>query len=132
MGLEAYRRAQKVTESPRETEYRLFSQITGALIKAKDSKAAGAALVDVLDWNRRLWSTLASDCASPGNALPQELRAQIISLGLWVSRYSSDVAIGRGDIDDLIEVNRAIMEGLAMRPNPPSASASISMSKSAA
>ncbi len=116
MGLEAYRRVQKTAESPRETEYRLFAQVTGALITAKDKGLKGAELIDSLDWNRRLWSTLASDCASPDNALPRELRAQIVSLSLWVSRYASDVARGIGDLDDLIDVNRAIMDGLSVRP----------------
>jgi flagellar biosynthesis activator protein FlaF len=115
MGLEAYRRVQKVAESPRETEYRLFAQVTGALLRAKEQALSGAALVDALDWNRRLWSTLSTDCSLPGNNLPDSLRAQIISLSLWVSRYSSDVAARKADIDALIDVNKAIMEGLAMR-----------------
>jgi flagellar biosynthesis activator protein FlaF len=115
MGLEAYRRVQKVAESPRETEYRLFAQVTGALLRAKEQALSGAELVDALDWNRRLWSTLSTDCSLPGNNLPDSLRAQIISLSLWVSRYSSDVAARKADIDALIDVNKAIMEGLAMR-----------------
>jgi len=83
------------------------------LIEARDGQAAGSALINTLDWNRRLWSTLATDCGAEGNALPKALRAQIISLGLWVSRYSSEVARGKADIDALIDVNTAIMEGLA-------------------
>lgn len=115
MSAEAYRRVQKTAESPRETEYRVFAQVTAALIKARDSQAQGTELVAALDWNRRLWSTLSIDCGLPGNQLPPALRAQIISLSLWVSRYSSDVAQRKGDIGALIDVNKAIMEGLAMR-----------------
>jgi len=115
MSLQAYRRVQQVAESPRQTEYRLFAQVTGALINAKETQASGGALMEALDWNRRLWSTLSTDCGSPDNALPKELRAQIVSLALWVSRYSSDVMRGKGDIDALIDVNKAIMEGLAMQ-----------------
>ena len=117
MGLEAYRRVQKVAESPRAAEYRLFGQVTAALIRARDQQLTGAALVDALDWNRRLWSTLSSDCSAPGNGMPEALRAQIISLSLWVSRYSSDVATRAASIDALIDVNRAIMEGLGNRPD---------------
>jgi flagellar protein FlaF len=72
-------------------------------------------LVDAIDWNRRLWSTLASDCSSAGNQLPDSLRAQIISLSLWVSRYSSQVVRDGAKIGPLIEVNKNIMEGLAPR-----------------
>lgn len=115
MSLQAYRRVQQVAESPRQTEYRLFAQVTGSLIRAKETGATGGALMEALDWNRRLWSTLTTDCSSADNALPKELRAQIISLGLWVSRYTSDVMRAKGDIDALIDVNKAIMEGLAMQ-----------------
>ncbi|MBL7373040.1 flagellar FlaF family protein, partial [Escherichia coli] len=47
-----------------------------------------------------------------GNGLPHELRAQIISLALWVDRFTSDVIAGRERIRELIEVNRMIMDGL--------------------
>lgn len=113
MSLEAYRKAQTVSESAQQTEYRVFGQVTRALIEARDNKAQGADLISALDWNRRLWSTLSTDCGLPGNQLPKELRAQIISLALWVSRYSSEVARGRSDMDALIDVNTSIMEGLA-------------------
>jgi flagellar protein FlaF len=116
MSLRAYRSAHKSAETPRQTEYRLFAEVTAALAEAKRTAARGSELVNALDWNRRLWSALAVDCGSPGNALPVELRAQIISIGLWVSRYASEVARGRADIDALIDVNRSIMEGLAMQP----------------
>jgi|SRR5690606_7785925 len=115
MSLQAYRKVQQVAETPRQTEYRLFAQVTGALIKAKEAGATGGELMEALDWNRRLWSTLSTDCSSPDNALPKEVRAQIISLALWVNRYTSDVMRQKGDIDALIDVNKAIMEGLAMQ-----------------
>ncbi len=116
MGLEAYRRVQKVAESPREAEYRLFAQVTAALLKAEAEKHSGVTLVDTLDWNRRLWSALSTDCGMPGNGMPANLRGQIVSLALWVSRYSSEVAAGKAGIDALIDVNRAIMDGLAAQP----------------
>lgn len=115
MSLEAYRRVQQTAESPSQTEYRLFAQVTSALMRARDGQFSGAALMEPLDWNRRLWSTLSTDCGLPGNALPKELRAQIISLALWVNRYTSDVYRNPADIDALIDVNKAIMDGLALQ-----------------
>ena len=115
MSLEAYRKTQTVSESAQQTEYRVFSQVTRALIEARDNKADGVDLIKALDWNRRLWSTLSTDCGLPGNQLPKALRAQIISIGLWVSRYSTEVARNRADIDALIDVNSSIMEGLALQ-----------------
>ena len=116
MSLEAYRRAQTISESPRDTEYRLFAEVTRALMAVGERGARDQKFFEALDWNRRLWSALGTDCATPGNELPKTLRAQIISIGLWVSKYSSQVALGRADMDALVDVNRTIMEGLAARP----------------
>ena len=112
MSLKTYQKAQAAVENPRTIEYRLFGQITGALIDAKSSGAKGTPLIDVIDRNRRLWSMLAGDCMSDGNQLPKELRAQIVSLAIWVSKYSSDVTQQGASLDPLIDVNRNIMQGL--------------------
>ena len=45
MSLNAYKATQAPTEDPRITEYRLFGQVTGALLTAKESNAAGTPLV---------------------------------------------------------------------------------------
>lgn len=113
MSINAYRRAQSIGESPRGTEYRLMNQITGEMIAARDAGLAGAALMPALHRNRLAWSTFSSLCGSPGNQLPDDLRARIISIALWVERHTSAVVTGRDSIDDLIEVNRAIIEGLS-------------------
>ncbi len=117
MSLQAYQKAQRHSESPRDAEYRLFGQVTHALLEVeKAGRSDFRALADALDWNRRMWSTLATDCASSGNQLPPAVRAQIISLSLWVSRFSSEVMRSKASLSPLIEVNRAIMQGLAQRP----------------
>ncbi len=113
MSLDAYAKRQQAVESPRETEYRLFARVTAAMIEARDKGLQGAALMESLDWNRRLWSTLALDCSQPGNRLPEQTRAQIISLSIYVSKTTSKVMTGEASIDDLISLNRIIMEGLA-------------------
>ncbi len=120
MSLQAYQQAATRAESPRDTEYRLFAQVTRALIEAAklDPNEIGAR-ADALDWNRRVWTTFASDCAHPDNKLPPPLRASIISLSIWVTRHSSLVIRRQEDFEPLIEINRMIMQGLA----PTSASA---------
>lgn len=124
MSLKAYQQAQLATENPRDTEYRLFGLVTRALIDAAGEAKASPKLMQAIDWNRRLWSALASDCADDNNKLPASLRAQIISLGLWVSRYSSQVARGHAAIDPLIDINRTIMQGLASKPADATSAAS--------
>jgi flagellar protein FlaF len=114
MSLQAYQQAATRAEGPRETEYRLFAQVTRALMEAAQHDPRDLSKrVDALDWNRRLWSTLAADCAHPDNRLPETLRASIISLSIWVGKHTSLVIRREDDIEPLIEINRMIMQGLA-------------------
>lgn len=112
--LSAYSQAATRAETPREMEYRLFGQVTRALIHASTVDPSDVKTrIDALDWNRRLWSVLATDCADPSNQLNNPLRAQIISISLFVGRHSSAVMRGEEDFETLIDINRSIMQGLA-------------------
>jgi flagellar biosynthesis activator protein FlaF len=113
MTLRAYQSTQRATEDPRTTEYRLFGQVTGALIEAQKRGVAGGPLAETLDWNRTLWRTLAADCMDDRNALTEDVRAKIVSLSLWVTKYSKQVTREGAPLDPLIEINRNIMQGLA-------------------
>ena len=113
MTLRAYQKAQAAAENPRNAEYRLFGQVTASLLDASTTGAKGKPLVDAIDWNRRLWSTLAVDCMDEHNALPMDLKARIVSLSLWVARYSSEVMQQGAPLDPLIDVNRNMMQGLS-------------------
>ena len=113
MSLKAYQTTQKANESTSQTEYRLFADVTRALMEAKGLSLLDKKIHDSLHWNRQLWSTLATDCAVEGNMLPKGLRASIISISIWVGKYSSQVARGEEDIQGLIDINKNIMEGLS-------------------
>lgn len=112
MTIKSYQNTQQITEDSRQTEYRLFGQITGALIDAKKASVCGGPLMEVIDWNRKMWQVLALDCANQNNTLPEGLRANIVSLSFWVTKYSTKVMRERAPLDPLIAVNRSIMEGL--------------------
>ncbi|NGM48628.1 flagellar biosynthesis regulator FlaF [Caulobacter sp. 602-2] len=116
MSLRAYQQAATRTENPREVEYRLFGQVTRALMEASQADVNDIQTrIHALDWNRRVWSALATDCALPENTMTKELRASIISLSIWVGRHSSLVMRKEEDFEPLIEINRMIMQGLAAR-----------------
>lgn len=116
MSIQAYQRAATQAETPRDLEYRAFAHVTSRLIKAKEGGAfALGALSEALSENRRLWTELALDCSSPQNQLGAPLRAQIISLALFVERHSIAVIRDDAEIEPLIDINRSIMEGLARR-----------------
>ena len=114
MSFKAYQTAATRAENPRETEYRLFGQVTRALLEAeKMDRSMIRERMDALDWNRRMWSVLGADCSVDGNGLPDVVRANIISLSIWVNKHTSLVMRGQEEIGPLIEINRIIMQGLA-------------------
>jgi len=113
MSLQSYQTTQLTTEGPRDTEYRLFALVTRDLMAAGASERIDPAFHKAIDWNRRLWLTLQSDLSHEENSLPDSLKAQIISLAIWVDRHSSKVLRGEAEVGSLIRVNRTIMEGLA-------------------
>lgn len=116
MPLSAYQRARQVLETPRSTEHRLLGEITAGLMHARDAGLSGAALMDVLHRNREVWQAFAADCGLPGNGLPAQLRASIVSIALWVDRHISLVMAGREELEPLIEINRLVMQGLEGDP----------------
>lgn len=113
MSINAYRRVRGIAESPRAQEFRLMSEITGEMMNARNAGLTGAALLPALHRNREVWTTFSAMCAAPSNKLPDGLRASIISLALWVDRFTSEVIKERDTIDELITVNRSIIDGLA-------------------
>lgn len=119
MSLKAYQNVAQQAEDPRSIEYRLFAEVTRALMTASTLEAGDiGGRMTALDWNRRLWSVLATDCAQESNGLPAPVRANVISLGLWVNRHTSAIMSGEETFAPLIEVNRTMMQGLSPAPAP--------------
>jgi len=113
MSYQAYQKVQQVNETPTQVELRLFGKVTSALRAILDQPTTDPQVIKALDWNRRMWSTLAADCGVEGNQLPKDTRASIISLSIWVSRHTSSVMRGHAQVQPLIDINQTIMQGLA-------------------
>lgn len=114
MSHEAYKKSHENTQTPRDAEYRAFCDATAKLIRvANEGRDDLKEMIDALHFNRRLWGTLAADCKSDENGLPDETRRSIISLSNWVSTYSSEIMRNKEAVEPLIEVNRMMMDGLS-------------------
>jgi flagellar protein FlaF len=113
VSINAYHRAQAMAERPRAVERRLLTEITREMRSASDASLCGGALMPVLHRNREVWNALSAACAGTGNQLPAPMRAGVISLALFVDRFTSQVVAGHESIDDLIDINLSIIDGLA-------------------
>lgn len=69
--------------------------------------------VQSLLYVRRLWTIFIEDLAHPENGLPEQLRADIISIGLWVVKEADRLREQRSnDVMQLVEINRMIRDAL--------------------
>ena len=112
MSYDKYRQAQRSVESPRQAEYRIFGQMNMRLKKARDS-GRPTDIIQAVAWNRRFWLALQTDLAVDNNRLPDKLRAQLISISIFIDKHSGKVIRGEEDVDVLIELNSNVMAGLA-------------------
>ena len=90
------------------------------LTRSIDRRAAAAAVgpesmeaIEALHFTNRVWTTFVEDLGSSDNALPKELRANLISIGLWLLRETEDIRQGRtNNFEGLIEVSQIIRDGI--------------------
>lgn len=100
-------------KSPRDTEYEVIAKISHRLRSAAANRKNNfTAYVAALHDNSRLWTTLATDVAQPGNSLPKELRARLFWLAEFTNSETRKLLRNEGDVTVLIEVNAAILHGL--------------------
>ena len=93
--------------SQRQQEADVFRRAIGALKSARNADPIRR--VRALADNRRLWMAVSDLMRDPENALPVELRASIMSVGLAVQREMDRES---PDISFLIAVNENVAAGL--------------------
>jgi flagellar protein FlaF len=108
--------AEVLDETPqaaRERERQAIDRSIELLQAAEAGGVRSREAVEALLYVRRLWSYLIEDLAKPENDLPQALRADLISVGLWVMRESEQIRLEQStNFKGLIEVSSAIRDGL--------------------
>lgn len=113
LAVKAYGEVQQRTVGDKEIEYALFRQITEALEAVSETtEFAPAAWAGAISRNQQLWTIIAADLLTPGNALPEDMKRSLLILSEFVRRTSFKVLAGEDGLKDLIEVNRTIMAGL--------------------
>jgi flagellar protein FlaF len=103
-------------ESPKEAreQERTALERTIAMLRDAEQKGPGSReAVEALFYVRKLWGIFIEDLAQSDNGLPPKLRADLVSIGLWVMRETEEIRQGRSkNFAALIEVSQTISEGL--------------------
>jgi len=109
--------AEVVEDSPQELRAREHDAVGRAVALLERAQEAGLRSEETeqaLIYTRRLWSIFLEDLSSKGNDLPEDLRAQLISIGLWIMKEIERLRAGAIEsFADLIEINAIIRDGLA-------------------
>jgi flagellar protein FlaF len=108
--------AEVLDETPRgarERERVAIARSIDLLEAAERGGVRSREAIEAVLFVRRLWGVLIEDLAEPENDLPQALRADLISIGLWVMREAEQIRLEKStNFKGIIEVSAAIRDGL--------------------
>lgn len=97
----------------KDRERQLLSRSIDMLYEAKTKGPDSMESIHSIHFLIRVWTAFIDDLGSTENELPRELRANLISIGLWLLREAEEIRQGRSNnYDGLIEVSQIIRDGI--------------------
>ena len=111
----AYGRIAQATQSPRDLEASLLLKAASKIQAIRDDwDNRSKDLDEALTYNRKLWTILVSSVTSPENPLPQEIKANIANLAMFIFNHTISVSFEPKPqrLNILISINRDIAAGL--------------------
>ncbi len=111
---QAYQKTCKSTPGGNSTLAQALTKAARLLDRADPAAADGNEYVDALMFNRTLWTIIQADVTDDNNALPDDIKANILSLSLFVDRKTYEAAANpsRDGLVAMININRNMAEGL--------------------
>jgi flagellar protein FlaF len=100
-------------ESAKDRERSLFDQSIMMLEEARDEGRYSYKGIEAVQFTSRLWMIVMEDLGSPTNGLPAELRASLISIGIFILKELEAIRQDTStDYDSIIEITKTIRDGL--------------------
>lgn len=105
--------AQDTAVDARERERQALDHSIALLERAERNGARSRDAIEAIYITRSLWAILIEDLGSQENGLPEELRAELISIGLWIMAEAEAIRVGKStNFKGVIEISRLIRDGL--------------------
>lgn len=101
----------KAIRTERDIEYDAFLKVTSLLHSALVDESPEAIIISANE-NVRLWTSLLIDLSQKNNLLRDEVKAGLISIGMFSVKQSLKAIAGNTDLMVLIDINVCIMRGL--------------------
>jgi flagellar biosynthesis activator protein FlaF len=100
-------------QTMRAREREAMDRVIAMLRTAQEKGPQSRERVEALYYLRRLWMIFITDLNDPNNELPDQLRAGIISIGIWMNKEIDRVLGGQtNDLTPMVEINQIIRDGL--------------------
>ena len=101
-------------DNKREMDAAALSQAAYVLDQARQTLSDSDTCEKALTYNQLLWSIIQADVSKDDNKLPDELKANLMSLSIFVDKQTTK-GLGKPSeeiFDSLININLNIAEGL--------------------
>ncbi|OCW56178.1 flagellar biosynthesis regulator FlaF [Hoeflea olei] len=97
----------------REREREAITHSISLLEAAKASGLESRDATEAVYFVSRLWVRFVEDLASPENQLSEELRANLISIGIWILKEAERIRQRKSNnFQGIIDISRMIRDGL--------------------
>ena len=116
--LRAYQQTQQANLTGRDLEAMAFTRAALKLEDAKKLTDKPSEFGKALRFNHLLWTIIQADIVEPENKLPPEIKANIMSLSIFVDKQTAKALSTRdgADLETLININRNLAAGLRTKP----------------
>ena len=105
--------AQDTAADARERERMALDHSIDLLRRAEASGPRSRDAIEAIHATRSLWALLVEDLTSSENGLPDNLRAELISIGLWIMREAEAIRLGKStNFQGILEISQIIRDGL--------------------
>ena len=100
-------------DGARARERQALDQASAMLLHAAEGEPGSVEEAKAVDFTTELWAMFIKDLAHPGNAMPDGLRASLMSIGLGVMAECRRISHGESrDLASLAEICGIIRDGL--------------------
>jgi flagellar biosynthesis activator protein FlaF len=90
-----------------------FDRVLVLLRRAQECGPSSRQAIEALYVLRQLWTLLTDDLVSTENLLPDNLKARLISIGIWMMKEADRIAEGKEDsLEAVIAINSIVRDGL--------------------
>ncbi len=97
----------------KERERDIMDRSIELLCDARIKGAGTFAAVEAVHYTVRIWTAFLEDLARDDNQMPKELRANLISIGIWILRECDAIRQGQTKtFDSLIDISHIIRGGM--------------------